>query len=44
MSTMFEKIKTWYRDGLWSKKRVLDALERKEITQEECDIILSVKD
>ena len=44
MSMMFEKIKEWYKNGYWSKKRVIDAVKIGKITQEECDIIISLKD
>ena len=43
MSMMFEKIKEWYENGYWSKKRVIDAVKIGKITQEECDIIISLK-
>lgn len=41
---MFEKIKEWYENGYWSEKRVIDAVKMGKITQEECDIIISLKD
>ena len=44
MSEMFEKIKGWYETGMWSEKRVRDAVEMGKITQEECDTILGVED
>ena len=44
MSRMFEQIKQWYRNGFWSEKRVRDAVKMGKITQEECDIILPIKD
>lgn len=44
MSMMFEKIKEWYENGYWSEKRVIDAVKMGKITQEECDIIISIKD
>ena len=31
----FEKILKWYREGLWSKIRVRNAVEKKRITAEE---------
>ena len=43
-SRMFEKIKKWYNDGVWSAKRVHDAVIMGKITQEECDEILGVND
>ena len=44
MSIMFEKIKDWYVNGFWLERRVRDAVVMGKITQEECDIILSIKD
>ena len=44
MSKDFNKIKDWYVNGFWSEKRVRDAVKMGKITQEECDIILSIKD
>ena len=41
---MFEKIKEWYENGYWSEKRVIDAVKMGKITQEECDIIISLTD
>ncbi len=43
MSIMFEKIKDWYVNGFWSERRVRDAVVMGKITQEECDIILSIE-
>ena len=40
----FNKIKDWFIHGFWSEKRVRDAVKMGKITQEECDIILSIKD
>lgn len=31
----FEKILTWYREGLWSKTRVRNAVVKEKITAEE---------
>ena len=39
MSKMFNKIKTYYEKGLWTKKMVGDAVEKKRITEEEYKII-----
>lgn len=39
--TRFKMIKEYYKRGLWSKRRVLDAVKKGWITQEECDEILS---
>lgn len=44
MSMMFDNIKEWYKNGYWSEKRVIDAVKMGKITQEECDIILSIID
>ena len=43
MSKAFEQIKDWFINGFWSEKRVRDAVVMGKITQEECDIILSIK-
>lgn len=40
----FNQIKDWFVNGFWSEKRVRDAVKMGKITQEECDIILSIKD
>lgn len=37
---MFEKIKNWYRWGLWSKEMVQKALNSGHITPEEAEEIL----
>ena len=39
MSKMFNKIKTYYEKGLWTKKMVGDAVKKKRITEEEYKII-----
>ena len=39
MSKMFNKIKTYYEKGFWTKKMVGDAVEKKRITEEEYKII-----
>lgn len=44
MSRMFEQIKEWYKNGYWSERKVRDAVKMGKITQEECDIILSIVD
>lgn len=44
MSKAFNQIKNWYALSFWSEKRVRDAVKKGKITQEECDIILSIKD
>ena len=35
MSKMFNKIKTYYEKGFWTKKMVGDAVGKKKITEEE---------
>ena len=42
-SKAFEQIKDWFIHGFWSEKRVRDAVKMGKITQQECDIILSIK-
>lgn len=37
---MYEKIKKWYAQGLWSAEMVEQAVEKDVITQTECDDIL----
>lgn len=39
MSRMFNKIKSWYDHGLWSKEQVRNAVEKGQITEEEYKII-----
>ena len=41
-SRMFEKIKTWYEKGLWTKEQVHDAVP-KLITEEEYIEIVGVE-
>lgn len=36
---MFEKIKKWYDQGLWTKRMVADAVKKGKITPEEYEII-----
>lgn len=43
MSKAFDQIKDWYVRGFWSEKRVRDAVKMGKITQEECDMIISIK-
>lgn len=38
---MYEKIRKWYKQGLWSEKMVLDAVEKGAITQEQAAEILN---
>lgn len=40
-SPKFELVRKYYREGLWSERRVRLAVEYGWITQEECDEILS---
>lgn len=37
---MFEKIKKWYKQGLWSEGMVLDAIQKSVITHEQAAEIL----
>lgn len=37
---MFEKIKKWYSQGLWTENMVLDAIDKGAITHELADKIL----
>jgi hypothetical protein len=39
---MFEKIKKWYKQGLWTEAMVLNALRKGVITQTEADSILEI--
>lgn len=39
MSDKFEKVKLYYDKGLWSKKRVRDAVMHNWITSDEYEII-----
>ena len=39
MSKMFEKIKTYYDNGLWSKARVWNMVFKGVITEEEYEMI-----
>jgi len=41
MSAMFEKIRRYYEEGLWSAKRVYDAYVKGKITLEEYNLILN---
>ncbi|MFW5477405.1 MAG: XkdX family protein [Segatella copri] len=42
MSDKFELVKSFYDKGLWSAARVQNAVEKKWITQEECDQVLAI--
>ena len=37
---MFEKIKKWYNQGLWSKEMVQNAFNKGILTEEEVKIII----
>lgn len=37
---MFEKIKKWYKQGLWTEKMVQNAVEKGVITEEQAAEIL----
>ena len=39
-SKMYEQIKAWYETGVWSRKRVLDAVAKGKITEREAKEIL----
>ena len=38
---MFEKIKKWYKQGLWTAQRVQNAVTKKKLTEAEAAEILS---
>ena len=38
---MFEKIKRWYKQGLWTEQMVQNAVEKGVITQEQYKEIVS---
>lgn len=38
---MFEKIKKWYRQGLWTRTMVLNAVDKGVITAMQAEEILS---
>lgn len=40
---MFEKIKKWYKWGLWTKEQVLKAVLSNVITEQQAEEILSVE-
>ena len=37
---MFEKIKKWYKQGLWSEQMVMNAFSKDVITEEQLNEIL----
>lgn len=37
------KLKQWYKMGLWSEKMIQDAVEKNAITQEQADEVLASK-
>lgn len=39
---MFEKIKKWYKQGLWSEQMVRNAFEKRVITKEQMNEILGI--
>lgn len=41
---MFEKIKKWYSQGLWSEEMVLNAVEKGILTEAEANEILNKGD
>ena len=38
---MFERIKKWYKQGLWTEDMVLDAIQKGKITHEQAFEILN---
>lgn len=43
MSKWYERIKSWYEMGVWNRKRVLDAVAKGKITEEEASEILGAE-
>ena len=41
---MFEKIKKWYKQGLWTESMVHNAYIKKVITEEQLNLILNEKE
>lgn len=41
---MYEKIKKWYEQGLWTAEMVQNAVEKGVITQDQCDEIIRSKE
>ena len=41
---MFEKIKKWYKQGLWTEQMVMNAVEKGVLTEEQKIEILSEKE
>lgn len=39
---MYEKIKLWYKQDLWTDEMVLQAVEKGVITQEQADEIMKL--
>lgn len=39
---MYDKIKKWYKQGLWTEQMVYDAVEKGIITEEQATDILSM--
>ena len=40
---MFEKIKKWYKQNLWTEQMVLNAVSKGVITEEQANEILDIK-
>lgn len=38
---MFEKIKKWYKQGLWTEKMVRNAVEKGVLTEDQANEILA---
>ena len=41
---MYEKIKKWYKQGLWTEAMVRNAYDKKFITEEQLNTILDKKE
>ena len=41
---MYEKIKKWYEQGLWTVSMIMDALSKGVLTQEQVNEILGKED
>ena len=39
---MYEKIKKWYKQGLWTAEMVQNAVSKGVITQEQADEIMNI--
>ena len=41
---MYEKIKQWYAQGLWTEEMVRQAVQKGVITEEQCNEILGLNE